>query len=136
MNKHTSSIFLVVLIVVLTAWTTPAFTAEIPQVQPDKGLVVFYRLNQRRAGTLPLNVNHTEESLGQLLRGRFLYRFFDPGNQTFWSQVPSQDSITLEIEAGKAYYVRGDITLRVDTDRVRFTLVPEAEAQEELARLR
>ena len=136
MNKHTSNIFLVVLIVVLTAWGSPAFTAESPEVHPYKGIVVFYRLNKREYGTIPLNVNHTKRSLGQLVRGKYLYEYFDPGSQAFWSKIPSQDTITLEVEEGKVYYVRSDLRKVIEDYRTKFTLMSEAEGKADLARLK
>jgi hypothetical protein len=47
----------------------------------------------------------------------------------------SQDSITLTVEAGKAYYVKGETKLGIYAGRPSFTQVSETQAQADLASL-
>ena len=135
MNKkiHVSLIFFITALII---WAIPVLSAEIPQAKPDKGLVIFYRDKKFSGGAIRFNINHSEGSLGQLLSGTFLYKYFDPGSHTFSSQAISQDSITLSVEAGKVYYVKGDVRMGVYAGRPKFTQMSESAALSELKKLK
>ena len=113
MNSKKVISFLVLLPVAMSAWVTPVLSAELPQAKPDKGLAVFYRLSSFKGGAIRFNLNHSEGFIGQLSNGTFLYKYVDPGEHTFWSQAISKDSITLKVEAGKIYYVKGEVRMAV-----------------------
>lgn len=136
MNSKKIKTFLVLLIAAMSAWTTSALTADIPQAKPDKGLVIFYRVSSFKGGAIRFNLNHSEGSIGQLLSGTFLYKYLDPGEHSFWSQAISQDSITLNVEAGNTYYVKGDVRMGVFAGRPKFTQMPESQAKADLAKLK
>ncbi len=92
---------------VLALSINPGTAADLPQVEDGKGQVVFYRTNKFAGGAIRFNLNHASGTLGQLLRGTYLYKSVGPGEHAFWSQAISQDSITIVVEAGKTYYVEG-----------------------------
>ena len=112
-----------------------SISAQVPEADPAKGLVVFYRVPDFKGGAIQFNVQHADGVVGTLTNGSFFYKYFEPGQHTFWSQVISQDSITLTVEPGKIYYVKGETKLGIHAGRPRFTQVAEAEAQADLARL-
>jgi hypothetical protein len=120
----------------MSVFFTPVFASDLPEVEPDKGLVIFYRMSSFKGGAIRFNLNHSEGSIGQLLSGTYLYKHFDPGEHTFWSQAISQDSITLKIEAGKKYYVRGDVMMGLFAGRPKFTQVSESDALTDLDNLK
>ena len=136
MNNKRANTFLVLLVVAMSAWTAPALTAEIPQAKPDKGLVIFYRLSSFKGSAIRFNLNHSSGLIGQLLSGTLLYKYLDPGEQTFWSQVISQDSITLNVKAGMTYYVRGDVRMGAFAGRPKFTQLSESQAKADIAKLK
>jgi len=70
------------------------------------------------------------------LSGTFLYVYLKPGEHKFWSQVISQDSITINVQAGKKYYVKGDVLMGAFAGRPRFIHMPEAEALADLDTLK
>ena len=107
--------------------------ANIPQVEAGKGLVVFYRTDKFAGGAIRFNLNHASGTLGQLLRGTYLYKSLDPGEHTFWSQVISQDSITIVVKAGKTYYVEGVVNMGLLAGRPNFNQVSKEQALEALA---
>jgi hypothetical protein len=113
----------------------PARSADLPQLESGKGLVVFYRLGKFGGGAIRFNLNHAEGFMGQLLNDTWLYKSVEPGAQTFWSQVISQDAITISVEAGKTYYVKGVVKMGVLAGRPTFVQVSEQEGLKDLAGL-
>jgi hypothetical protein len=113
----------------------PARSADLPQLESGKGLVVFYRLGKFGGGAIRFNLNHAEGFMGQLLNDTWLYKSVEPGAQTFWSQVISQDAITILVEAGKTYYVKGVVKMGVLAGRPTFVQVSEQEGLKDLAGL-
>ena len=106
--------------------------AQVPQADPDKGLVVFYRVKNFKGGAVRFNVHHSQGVVGTLTNGSFLYTYVEPGQHTFWSEVISQDSVTLTVEAGKTYYVRGETKVGVYVGRPRLVAVSESQAKADL----
>lgn len=112
-----------------------AVAATVPEINPDKGLVIFYRPKKFSGGAIRFNVNHAEGSLGSLNSGTMVYGYFEPGQRQFWSQVISQDSITIDVKAGNVYFVRGDAKMGVYAGRPKFNLVDEATGRAEVGNL-
>lgn len=133
MRSKKTNLFIVALFVALSASTAQVLSANLPQAKPNKGLVIFYRLDKFAGGAIRFNLNHAEGSMGQLLRGTMLYKYVDPGEHQFWSQAISKDSITLKVEAGKVYYVQGEIIMGVIAGRPKFSQVRESQAKTDLA---
>jgi hypothetical protein len=52
-----------------------------------------------------------------------------------WSEVIAQDSIMINVEAGKIYFVRGETTMGVVVARPKFTQVDEATGTAAVANL-
>jgi hypothetical protein len=80
-------------------------------------------------------VQHSNTVIGTLTNGSVLYTSVEPGQHTFWSQVISQDSFTLTVEAGKIYHVEGKTQLGICAGRPKFTQVPEDQAKADLQKL-
>jgi len=111
---------------------------DIPQAKPDKGLVIFYRLNLFAGKAIRFNINHSTGTLGQLLAGTMLYKYVPPGDHQFVAQSPSidgQDSITISAEAGKTYYVKGEVLMGWPAGRTKFVPMSETEAKNDLSKL-
>lgn len=98
-------------------------------------MVVFYRLGKFGGSAIRFNLSHAEGFMGQLLNDTWLYKSVEPGEHTFWSQVISQDSITIRVEAGKTYYVKGVVKMGLVVGRPTFTQVSEEEGLKDLAGL-
>ena len=133
MKRKATGVFLSLLVLFAGAWSPTANSANIPEVGPDQGLVVFYRPSSFKGGGIRVGVNHAEGLVGQLGNGTYLYKFLSPGAHTFWSQVISQDTITVNVEAGKTYFVLAEVRMGVYAGRPKFTLVSEAQASSALA---
>lgn len=114
---------------------TYAETAEIPHTKEGKGLVVFYRDSSFKGGAIRFNLNQGQEPIGALNSGTYLYRDVEPGQHTFWSQAISKDSITVDVIAGKTYYIKGVVQMGLVAGRPKLTIVSESEAKSSIAKL-
>ena len=119
----------------MSLYPTSAIAANLPEAKADKGMVIFYRLSGFKGKAIRFNINHAEGSLGQLLSGTYLYKYLEPGEHKFWSQAISQDSITINLKAGKKYYVKGEVAMGVLAGRPRFTQMSESDALADLEKM-
>ncbi len=136
MNNKKIYMALVACVAGIISFTSPALSVELPEVKQDKGVIIFYRLSSFKGKAIRFNINHSEGSAGQLLSGTYLYLYLKPGEHKFWSQAISQDSISINVQAGKKYYVKGEVLMGVFAGRPRFTHMPEAEALADLDKLK
>ncbi|MCK5537422.1 MAG: DUF2846 domain-containing protein [Bacteroidales bacterium] len=107
-------------------------SAQIPEPEEGKGLVVFYRTKKFSGGAIKFSVKDSEKSYGQLTNGSIIKIQVEPGEHMFWSQVISSDSITLTIEEGKVYYVKGTVKMGAIAGRPKFNQVDEKKALKEM----
>jgi hypothetical protein len=56
-------------------------------------------------------------------------------NTSSWSQVISQDSIMINVEAGKVYFVNGEAKMGVVAGRPKFTQMDEGTGRARVAKL-
>ena len=135
MNKHRTITIIIAVLLGALFFDVRTSAAEIPVPDSGKGLVVFYRIDSFKGKAIRFEINHAEGSVGQLLSGTYLYRNLAPGKHTFWSQAISQDSITVSVEAGKTYYVKGEVKMGAFAGRPKFSLAPESDALAALAKM-
>jgi len=139
MNARILKILLASLIIASCASSPPTLTANLPAANPDKGLVIFYRMSSFKGKAIRFNISHNEGMVGQLLSGTTLHKYFEPGEHTFTVQGVSLDgfdSVTVNLEAGEIYYFKGSILWGWPAGRPKFAQIPEAEAQADLAKLK
>lgn len=117
----------------------PAFYAEardLPKAKEGKALIIFYRESSFKGGAIRFNLNSDQGVIGTLPSGSMVYRHVDPGQHTFWSQVISQGSVTLDVEAGETYYIQGVVKMGALAGRPRLNVVPESKAKAAIAKLK
>jgi len=118
---------------------SPVFAASIPQAQPDKALVVFFRAKKAKGAALRFQISDgTGKSLGDLSNGSTFHVYLEPGQHTFKVRAPSldgSDSVTLDMAAGDIQYLQGEILWGWPTGRPKFTNVSEATAKTALKKL-
>ena len=140
MNKKKLSSFVILLFIVLSGFSLPAFSADLPAVKPDKGLIVFYRVKKMKGAAIRFEINDSSKgSIGFLSNGTKIHKDLEPGNHTFTVRAPSvdgQDSITINVEAGKIYYVKGEILWGWPAGRPKFFRMSDSEAQSDLAKMK
>ena len=140
MNKTKLSLFLVSLVVALSVFSMPALSDNLPAVKPDKGLVIFYRISKMKGKAIRFEISDSAKgSIGNLSNGTIIQKDLEPGEHTFTVRSPSfdgQDSITLNVEAGNIFYVKGEILWGWPAGRSKFSLMQSAEAQADLAKIK
>ena len=134
-----NKLLMVLALGVMMFFSANTWAASVPEAKPDQGLVVFYRKNLFAGKAIRFNINHPEGQLGQLLAGTMLYKYVKPGDNTFTVQslsaIDSQDSVTIKAEAGKTYFVRGEVRAGWPAGRTKFVQVSESVAKAEIADL-
>ena len=125
--------------VLATVSISQVFAASIPQAQPDKGLVVFFRVKKAKGAALRFQISDgTGKSLGDLSNGSTFHVYLEPGQHTFKVRAPSldgSDSVTLTLAAGEIQYLQGEILWGWPTGRPKFTNVSEATAKAAIKKL-
>lgn len=132
------AIWLVSLLLSTCIGSTPAFSAEVPEARSDKGLVVFYRSRNAKGAAVHMLVRTSDGAAGNLTNGSMFHHYYDPGQRTFDVSTPSvagSDLITLDIEAGETYFVRGEILMGWPVGRPRLTQEQESRASQDIGKL-
>ena len=122
----------------INLYIAPSIAASVPEAKPDKGLVVFYRNRSAKGAAIRLQITTSDGAAGTLTNGTTFYQYYDPGQRTFDVSTPSvagSDLITLDIEAGGTYFVRGEVLLGWPAGRGRLSQEPESRATQDLGKL-
>lgn len=106
--------------------------AQIAPVEEGKAAVVFYRKKKMSGSALRFNIQDSERTYGELRNGDVLQINIGPGEHTFYSKVFREDVITLNVEAGKTYYVKTTIRVGYYAGRPKFDLVDEKTALKDM----
>lgn len=114
--------------------------AVFPEARADKALVYFYRTPGLIGSTYRFNVHERQsaklqaaenELIGVMAQNSYFFRFVNAGQYTWFMDDKSTDqvpSITMQVEAGKIYYIKVDIEYRVIGGNPIFTQVNKEEA--------
>ncbi|MFV1984978.1 MAG: hypothetical protein ACC657_15630 [Thiohalomonadales bacterium] len=140
MHKNKQFIFLISIVVALSSFSTLTVAANLPEAKPDKGLVIFYRLSKMKGAAIRFEItDNARGSIGFLSNGTIIQNDLEPGEHTFTVRAPSvdgRDSITLNVEAGKTYYIRGEILWGWPAGRPKFVRMTDSNGQADLATIK
>ena len=107
----------------------PAPAPVFAQSGPDQALVVFHRPDKMKWKATRFNIEQDGRPIGQLLAGTEISLPLDPGTYTFTASATSLDGVdylTLSVEAGKTYRVKGEVLASWPVGRPKFTDVSES----------
>lgn len=107
--------------------------AQTSTPEEGKALVVFYRPKKFSGSAIQFNVKDSDKYYGPLKSGTTIKVNIEPGEHTFFSQVISSDAITLTVEEGKTYYVKGTVKMGYYAGRPKFDQVDEKTALKEMS---
>ncbi len=100
-----------------------------------KGTVIFYRTRSAKGGAIRLRITDGNNAdVGHLTNGSKIVKELPAGEVTFVVTSPSiggKDSVTIKVEAGKTYYVKGQALMGWPTARPKFTLMDEKKGKAE-----
>ncbi|PHV13255.1 hypothetical protein CSQ89_01705 [Chitinimonas sp. BJB300] len=119
---------------------------QIPTLESDKGRIYFYRENSLLSEKLPPFIYLNNQAIGTSIPGSFFFVDCPPGlyevkainRVTIMSRLPHQitGQTHLNIFPGKKYYVNTSASYELIGNKVTPSLIDEAEAMPQLAKLR
>lgn len=107
-----------------------------PEVPPDKGLVYFYREKKFVGGMISYNVKENGQVIGAIANGTYFFVFAEPGSHTYTASTESESSRTIDVQAGKTYYIECGIEMGVLAGRPSLKIASEAEGKSVLPSLK
>lgn len=93
----------------LIALPSVAFAAD-PAIPEGMALVHIYRLKSIAGMGASFDVYAGDKLICELKEGTGCATAVPPGEIEIWSRFLSKGSVTLDVEAGREYYVRGSVT--------------------------
>jgi len=95
--------------------------------QAGKGLVIFYRERHFVGGAVSYKVLDNGTRIGGLPNGAYFVYQAKPGVHTFTAATEATDEKPLTVEAGKTYYIRGEVQMGVLVGRPHLIIVDSQE---------
>lgn len=113
-------------------------TNVFPDPKPDQGLVYFYREKRFTGAAVSYDVveRPSNKVIGPIANGTYFFYFADPGSHTFVASSTEADSArTIQMEAGKTYYIECGLEIGVLSGRPTLKIANEIEAKSVLPTL-
>lgn len=106
---------------------------EVEVVPPNKGLVYIYRPSSFIGGGVSYDVKVGEDPIATLYNGGYYPYFSEPGEVEFWARTESKSAVTLDVEVGKNYFVKGTVGVGLLVGRPHLTIVSDEIGLAEIA---
>jgi hypothetical protein len=100
-----------------------------PPAQTDKGVVYFYRESKFVGCAISYNVKEGDKVLGPAGNGTYFFVIAEPGSHTYTASTESTASRTINVEAGKIYYVECGVDMGIFAGRPSMKIVTEDEGK-------
>lgn len=125
--KHLGYVILFLLFILTAGCASVSYqTLEtIPEVSENKGLIYFYRDKAFVGGGISYYIYDGETKIGALKNGTFFFYEEMPGKKTYCGKTESKSCVTVSVEAGKTYYIKGDINMGVFVGRPELNVMPQ-----------
>ena len=123
-----------VMALVLAAASQPVRADDPPAPAADasKGTIIFFRPSKFIGAAMGFKVREGDVELGRLRNGKYFVIQVEPGTHSYTVHSEAKDVITLEVEAGETYYVKGSIGVGILAGRPN--LSPSTAAEFEAAK--
>jgi hypothetical protein len=111
-------------------WSIVNSVTHAAEAGAGQAQVIFHRPDVMKGRAVRFNISQNGQPIGQLSGGTKIELALDPGTYTFVVSAVSldgQDSITLNVESGKTYQIRGEVLWGWPVGRPKFTDVTESE---------
>ena len=96
--------------------------------EPGKALVIFYRERHFVGGGVSYKVFDNGTRIGGLPNGAYFVYQAKPGAHKFTASTESTSEHVLTLEAGKTYYIRGEVHMGVMVGRPELVIADSNEA--------
>lgn len=106
-----------------------------PTVQPDHGLVYFYRESHFGGAGIQYDIRDNGEVIGALQSGTYFFENATPGKHTYSAKTEAESDVTVDVAAGKIYYVQGSISMGFFAGHPHLKVTDQEAAQAALAKL-
>ena len=111
---------------------------ELQPNKPGKALVYFYRPSQFLGfgGGMTYDIHENDSTITPLCSGGYNYYYTTPGNKTYWAKTEARDEISLNVESGKTYFVKGKMGIGFIVGHPKLSQVDQETAMEEMKECR
>lgn len=132
------AVLLGVVVLVLGGCVGAQIMKDKPQPQPsaDNAMVYFFRESHFAGRGVVYDVQDNGKTIGMLQSGTYFYYPAAPGDHTFSAKTESSSTVTLHVEAGKTYYVRGSVTMGAFVGHPKLEVADAAAWQTQFADLK
>lgn len=110
-------------------------TQVFPPPQPDKGIVYFFRESKFMGCAVSYNVKEGDKILGPIANGTYFFVIEEPGTHTYTASTEASVSRTVNVEAGKTYYIECSVEIGAFAGRPGMHIVTEDEGNAVLPKL-
>lgn len=106
-----------------------------PSVQPDHGLVYFFRESSFKGAAIQFDVRDNGAVIGGLQSGTYFFENATPGKHTYSAKTEAESDVTIDVAAGQTYYVQGTISMGFFAGHPHLKQVDASTAQAVLTKL-
>lgn len=103
------------------------------QAPADKGIVFVYRDPGFVGSGVFYDVYAGQEVICSLVQGGYCQHLAAPGELEIWGKTESKSSVTINVEAGKASYVKAGVRMGFLVGKPYFEEVPASTGASEIA---
>ena len=112
------------------ATSGPKFS-KVEHIPEGKGLIYIYRPSSFKGGGVFYDVYAKDKVVTTLRNGGYFPYFADLGENEIWAKTEAKSSVTVDVKAGKTYFVKGGVRMGLLIGRPDLTLAtPELGATE------
>lgn len=111
----------------------PKFSA-VEEIKEDKGLIYIYRPNSFCGAGVSYDVKVGEEPITTLYNGGYFPYFSNTGEVEFWAKTESKSAVTLDVNKGETYYIKGTVGVGFFVGRPHLIVVEPNIAEEEISK--
>jgi Protein of unknown function (DUF2846) len=112
-----------------------AAPAQADRPQAGKGLVIFYRERRFVGGGVSYKVFDNGTRIGGLPNGAYFVYQAKPGAHKFTASTETTEQHVITVEAGKTYYIRGEVGMGIMVGRPHLVIADAKEAVEAIKNL-
>jgi hypothetical protein len=100
----------------------PAFT-QIDNLSTDKGLVYIYRVPSIKGAAISYDIYANEKPIFTLKNGGYFPYQTNTGEIEFSASTEAKSAITVDVEAGQTYYIKGSLSVGFLMGRPHLSIV-------------